>query len=160
MRDGWTEPRPSPNSPPARWRIRLLVAAVYLLVVSLLLLGVVLDPSPNKLLTHSNSKRIDIGMHRTEVEAIIGLPGDYCSPPFAAASLAPTQTPPKYWMGGQNARGSLLRKARSSTWNGDRGQITVYYDDSDVAVAIDFCHPTIKYKWLSWVLYDTGEWQF
>ena len=160
MRDGWTDTKPSRNSPPARWRKRLLVAAACFLVVNLLPLGFVLDPSPNKLITHSNSRRIDIGMHRTAVEAIIGRPGNHCSPPFAASPLAPSQTPPKYWLGGQNARGSLLRKAKSSTWNGDRGRINVYYDDNDVAVAIDFWYPTKKYKWLSWVLYDTGEWQF
>jgi hypothetical protein len=129
------------------------------LILYLPLLGFVVDPSPNNKVTRSNYDRIQIGMNKAAVEAILGPPGEHSQPPLFAASDAPEQAPPKHWLGGYERRGSLQRWKDVSIWRGDHGRIDVFYDADDVVVEIEFSYPTRKYKWLYWVIYETGEWQ-
>ncbi len=71
-----------------------------------------LRPGPPSRVTRENFDRIHEGMRRTEIEAILGRPGDNATEPVAY-SLS-------YWGNGT-----------SDVWAGDDAVIVVFYDDSE-----------------------------
>ncbi len=78
-------------------------------------------PRPDRI-TEENYFRIKQGMSRTEVEAILGPPGDYRNGPTTNAG-------PEYL---------LYRRSRSEDWRGDTGVIRIEFDDSGRVTWVDF----------------------
>jgi hypothetical protein len=97
---------------------KLLTVLTLLAVVLIIGAGVASIPGRSPLITQADSEKLQPGMSRREVEAILGPPGDY--------RTGPGQDPPVVsllWLpppAGPNV----------SKWRGDSGTITVAYTDA------------------------------
>jgi hypothetical protein len=108
-------------------RRKLLVALAGLAAVGVIVLcsrpdGFVLWSRPNRV-TRENYDRIHIGMGRTEVEAILGPPGDYMSQPAAADITTLTFDRPEgggqaYWASETGAIGIMFDRKGSVAQTG------------------------------------------
>jgi hypothetical protein len=108
-----------------KWLPALLVASL------LVLLGFaaqpILLPATNPRITRENFERIEEGMRREDVEAILGPPGDY--------RTGPTYNPESFSIasfGSWGPRGTML------AWEGDKGGIEVWVDPGGVVFESSF----------------------
>ncbi len=101
-----------------RWALVGLAAAIAAGVV-------VLWPQPNRV-TEANIHRIQVGMTRNEVEAILGPPGDYSTGPVVYERPAPG--PGIDSVEADNAFEALQHDARDAARASDEGTIAINYD--------------------------------
>jgi len=106
-----------------KWSRRMAVGLGAFLVA--LVTGTYLLMPPSKQINTRSSRRIEIGMTRSEVEAILGGPaGDHRSPPLRPPDEAIlAQLPP------------------GERWQGDRHSVYVTFDAQDRVVAVTGFYP-------------------
>ncbi len=92
-----------------------------LLAVAIALVVYLSVPAPSRVSPESFG-RVDVGMRRAQVEAVLGMPGDY--------RTGPTEEPPALSFGTDEAE-----LAKASTWAGDTAVISVEYDGAEKVTA-------------------------
>jgi hypothetical protein len=103
-------------------RRRTLLAALAAGVLVLLALGAVVQwPEPNRV-TQENYARIEMGMNRAEVEAILGPPGDYRT---GSTSLEVTEAGSRRL---QDAYARYHGDVRVVFWQGDELLVCLVFD--------------------------------
>jgi hypothetical protein len=111
------------------WRFPVRKLFIGLLALSLVLLGTMLPlTSPWRCpVTEEAADRIERGMTLAEVEGILGGPtGDYRTIPRAALD------PIEGFSGGDN----LFNRCEKKTWEGDEGDVEVYFLEDRVVALI------------------------